>query len=149
MGRTNTSRTSRSKKYSTGAGANSGATQGTFTISDAIPWKPVDAKNHPGLMMSVVWGNPSKGASLILQKYPAGMESGWHWHTAAYDGVVIQGNFTHTFKGAAPQTGGSGSVWSQPARRIHNDKCEEGGDCIIAVYFHGKLDFKPVQHNSA
>jgi len=78
---------------------------------------------------------------LILQKYPAGMDSGWHWHTAAYDGVVIQGKFTHTFEGAAPQTGGPGSVWSQPARQVHDDKCEEGGDCIIAVYFHGKLDF--------
>jgi quercetin dioxygenase-like cupin family protein len=127
------------------AGAKAGATQGTFTTSDAIPWKPVDAKKHPGLMMSVVWGNPNKGASLILQKYPAGMDSGWHWHTAAYDGVVIQGKFTHTFKGAAPQTGGPGSVWSQPARQVHNDKCEESGDSIIAVYFHGKLDFIPVQ----
>ena len=37
-----------------------------------------------------------------------------------------------------------GSVWSQPARQVHDDKCEEGGDCIIVVYFHGKLDFKPV-----
>jgi len=123
------------------AGATAGATQGTFTTSDAIPWKPVDPKNHPGLMMFVVWGNPNEGASLILQKYPAGMDSGWHWHTAAYDGVVIQGKFTHTFEGAAPQTGGPGSVWSQPARQVHDDKCEEGGDCIIAVYFHGKLDF--------
>jgi len=40
-------------------------------------------------------------------------------------------------------------VWSQPARPVHNDKCEEGGDCIIAVYFHGKLDFKPVQQKGA
>jgi quercetin dioxygenase-like cupin family protein len=126
------------------AGAKAGATQGTFTTSDAIAWRPVDPKNHPGLMMFVVWGNPNEGASLILQKYPAGMESGWHWHTAAYDGVVIQGNFTHTFEGAAPQTGGPGSVWSQPARQVHNDKCEESGDSIIAVYFHGKLDFIPV-----
>ena len=125
------------------AGAKAGATQGTFTTSDSIPWKPVDPK-HPGLMMFVVWGNPNEGVSLILQKYPAGMDSGWHWHTAAYDGVVIQGNFTHTFKGAAPQTGGPGSVWSQPARQVHADKCEEGGDCIIAVYFHGRLDFNPV-----
>jgi len=37
-----------------------------------------------------------------------------------------------------------GSVWSQPARQVHDDKCEVGGDCIIVVYFHGKLDFKPV-----
>jgi hypothetical protein len=29
-------------------GANAGATQATFTTSDAIPWKPVDPK-HPGL----------------------------------------------------------------------------------------------------
>ena len=73
------------------------------------------------------------------------MESGWHWHTAAYDGVVIQGKFTHTFEGAAPQTGRPGSVWSQPARQVHNDKCEEGADSIIAVYFHGKLDFNAVK----
>jgi hypothetical protein len=34
-------------------------------------------------------------------------------------------------------------VWSQPARQVHDDKCEEGCDGIIAVYFHGKLDFNP------
>ena len=74
-------------------GAKAGATQGTFTTSDAIPWKPVDPKDHPGLEMFVVWGNPNEGPSLILQKYPAGMDSGWHWHTAAYQGVVIQAKF--------------------------------------------------------
>jgi quercetin dioxygenase-like cupin family protein len=125
------------------AGTKAGATQGTFTTTDAIPWKPVDPENHPGLEMFEVWGNPNEGASLMLQKFPAGMDSGWHWHTAAYQGAVIQGKFTHTFEGAAPQTGGPGSVWSQPARQAHDDKCEEGGDCIIAVYFHDKLDFKP------
>jgi len=126
------------------AGAKGGAAQGTFMTSDAIPWKPVDPK-HPGLMMFVVWGNPNTGASEILQKFPAGMDSGWHWHTAAYQGVVIQGKFTHTFNGAAPETGGPGSMWSQPAGQVHDDKCEEGGDCIVAVYFHGKLDFNPVK----
>jgi quercetin dioxygenase-like cupin family protein len=124
-------------------GAKAGAAQSTFTTSDAIPWKPVDPK-HPGLMMFVVWGNPNTGASEIVQKFPAGMDSGTHWHTAAYEGVVVQGKFTHTFKGAAPQTGGPGSMWSQPAGQVHDDKCEEGGDCIVVVYFHGKLDFIPV-----
>jgi hypothetical protein len=28
------------------AGAKHGAIQGTFTTSDAIPWKPVDPKRH-------------------------------------------------------------------------------------------------------
>ena len=125
------------------AGEKAGATQATFTTSDAIPWRPV-APRHPGLMMFVVWGNPNEGASEFLQKFPAGMDSGWHWHTAAYQGAVIQGKFTHTFKGATPQTGGPGSVWSQPARQVHDDKCEEGGDCIVLVYFQGKLDFIPV-----
>ena len=83
-------------------------------------------------------------ASEILQKFPAGMESGWHWHTAAYQGIVVQGRFTHTFEGAAPQTGGPGTVWSQPARQVHHDKCEEGGGSIIAVHFDDKLDFNPV-----
>jgi quercetin dioxygenase-like cupin family protein len=123
------------------AGAQAGATQGTFTTSDAIAWKPVDPKKPDGVQMFVVWGNPNRGASMILLKFPAGTDVGWHWHTAAYQGVVIQGKHTHTFKGAAPQTGGPGSVWSQPARQVHDDKCEEGGDCIVVAYFHGKLDF--------
>jgi hypothetical protein len=53
------------------SGAKAGATQSTFTASDAIPWKPVDPK-HPGLEMFAVGGNPNEGASLILQKFPAG-----------------------------------------------------------------------------
>ena len=125
-------------------GAEVGPTQGTFTTSEALQWKPVDPENHPGLEMFVVRGNPNEGPSLMLQGYPAGMDSGWHWHTAAYQGIVIQGRFTHTFEGVAPQTGGPGSVWLQPARQVHHDKCEESGDCIIAVYFHDKLDFNPV-----
>src|SRR5260370_23387248 len=71
------------------AGAKAGATQGTFTTSDAIPWKPVDP-NHPGLLMFVVWRNPNTGAFEMLQKFPAGMDSRTHWHPAAYDGVVVQ-----------------------------------------------------------
>ena len=58
---------------------------------------------------------------------------------------MIQGKFTHTFEGAEPQTGGPGSVWSQPARQVHDDKCEEGSEGIIVVYFHGKLDFIPAR----
>ena len=125
------------------ADAKAGAIQSIFTTSDAIAWMPVDPY-HPGLEMFAVWGNPNEGASEILQKFPAGMDSGWHWHTEAYQGVVVQGRFTHTFKGAAPQTGGPGAVWLQPARQVHDDKCEEGADCIVVVYFHGKLDFMPV-----
>src|SRR5260370_22286219 len=97
------------------AGAKAGATQGTFTTSEAIRWKPVDPK-YPGLMMFVVWGNPNTGAFEMLQKFPAGMDSGTHWHTAAYEGVVVQGKFTHTFKGAAPETGGTPYLWVQPSR---------------------------------
>src|SRR5262249_30169330 len=52
----------------TRAGAKAGATQGTFTTSDAIPWKPVDPE-HPGLQMFAVWGNPNEGASEILQNF--------------------------------------------------------------------------------
>jgi hypothetical protein len=125
------------------AGAKAGATQGTFTTSDAIRWKPLDRK-FPGLQVLAVWGNPNEGASLILQKFPAGWDSGWHWHTAAYEDVVVQGKWTHTFEGAAPETGGPGSMWSQPARQVHDDRCEEGADCIIVAYFHGKRDFIPV-----
>ena len=122
-------------------GAKAGTAQDSFTTSGAIPWKPIDPKKYPGLQIFPVWGNPNQGASEFLQQFPAGMDSGWHWHTAAYEGVVIQGKFMHSSKGGAPQTGGPGSVWSQPAGQVHDDKCEEGGDCIIVVHFHGKLDF--------
>jgi hypothetical protein len=124
-------------------GAKAGAIQRTFTTSDAIPWKPVDPK-HPGLMMFVVWGNPNDGASEILQKFPAGMDSGWHWHTPAYQGVVIQGKFTHIFKGAASRQACRDRCGRNLRDRSNDDKCEEGGDCTVVVYFHGKLDFIPV-----
>ena len=133
-----------SRVETSAAGAEAGATQGSFTTSDTIPWKPIDPRKPDGVQMFVVWGNPKEGASLILQKFPAGTDSGWHWHTAAYHGVVVQGKHTHTVQGAAPQTGGPGSVWFQPARQVHDDKCGEGGDCILLVYFHDKLDFNPV-----
>ena len=126
------------------AGSEAGATQGTFTASDAIRWKPADPREPDGVQMAVVWGNPNEGASGILIKFPAGVEPGWHWHTAAYQAVVVQGNVTHTVQGAAPQTGGPGSVWSQPATQVHDDKCEAGGECIVFAYFDGKVDFKPV-----
>ena len=83
--------------------------------------------------MFVVWGNPREGASGILLKFPAGADAGWHWHSAAYLGIVIQ----------VPHTGGPGSVWSQPAGQVHDDKCEKGADCIEFAYFEGKLDFNP------
>jgi hypothetical protein len=41
------------------ASAKAGATQGTFTTIDAIPWKPLNPK-QPGLQMFVVWGNPNE-----------------------------------------------------------------------------------------
>jgi hypothetical protein len=65
-------------------------------------------------------------------------------HPMRAEGVAVQGKFTHRFKGAAPETGGPGSAWSQPARQVHDDKCEEGADCIVVVYFQGKLDFMRV-----
>jgi quercetin dioxygenase-like cupin family protein len=126
------------------AGAKAETIQGTFMTSDAIPWKPADPRKPDGVQMFVVWGNPKEGPSGILLKFPAGADAGWHTHTAAYQGIVIQGKATHTVKGAAPQTGGPGSVWSQPAGQVHDDKCEAGGDCIEFADFDGKLDFIPV-----
>src|ERR1700722_1159317 len=125
------------------AGSKTGVAQGAFTTSDAIRWEPLNPK-QPGLEMFVVWGNPNEGAAEIVQKFPAGWDSGWHWHTATYEGVVVQGKWTHTFKGAAPETGGPGSTYSQPAGHVHDDRCEEGAEFIIVAYFHGKRDFMPV-----
>lgn len=87
--------------------------------------------------------NPNECASEILLNFSGGMDVGWHTYTAAYHAVVIQGKHTHTFKAATP--GGPGSVWSQPATELHDDKCEEISDCIVSAYFHGKLDFNPVE----
>jgi hypothetical protein len=63
----------RGTSASPSADAKPGATQATFTTSDAIPWKPVDPKNHPGLEMFAVWGNPNEGRLVDPAKV-----SRWH-----------------------------------------------------------------------
>jgi uncharacterized protein DUF4437 len=60
-------------------------------MSNAIPWKPADPGKPDGVQMFVVWGNPKEGPSGILLKFPAGTDAGWHYHTAAYQAIVIQG----------------------------------------------------------
>jgi hypothetical protein len=78
---------------------------------------------EPGREDFTALGNPNKGASETLLKFPSGYHAGWHWHAAAYQTVVIQGRFTHTFnQGGASQTGGPVSVLSQPATQLAVDE---------------------------
>jgi len=78
-------------EHDSGGGRKGRSDPRDFTTSDAIiRGKPVDPK-HPGLQMFAVVGESKQGRLEILQKFAAGMDSGWHWHSAAYQASVIQG----------------------------------------------------------
>jgi hypothetical protein len=122
-----------------------GAAKEPKTVAAAdVAWSPVDPKNPTGLQMSVVNGNPQKGAATFYLKIPAGADSGLHSHTADYWGFVVQGSHNHYKE--SPADGkplAPGSYWFQPGKQLHGDVCAPGADCIILLNMAGKQDFIP------
>ncbi|HYV47753.1 MAG TPA: DUF4437 domain-containing protein [Myxococcaceae bacterium] len=122
----------------------------TVTKPEDMKFAPLDPKDTEGKgpQMAVVFGDPKKkGAPLgIIMKFPAGFTPGPHTHSSDDYAVVIQGvlhNFSGTDQGPAI---GPGGTWYQPAKQVHDNKCEEGGSgCMAFVYTPTGFDFQPAK----
>jgi quercetin dioxygenase-like cupin family protein len=106
--------------------------EGEYRFADEIKWDMPYGPQGPAF--ATVMGDAKKKNSptQMFMKFPAGFDSGWHTHDGEYTAVVVKGVITHQVQGGVEHKLGQGSLWTQPAKVNHVNKClAEGGECII------------------
>jgi quercetin dioxygenase-like cupin family protein len=100
----------------------------------------------PFLKFSDAYGDRATSAHGTFGMIPAQTASPSHTHSAAYHGVVIQGEMTDGFDGEAnPPRLGPGSYWYVPARAVHITACVSKVPCLFYTHSDGKFDFALAQ----
>ena len=98
--------------------------------------------NLPGLptclKVSVQNGDPSKSASVILAKTPAGCKIPWHWHTAGEQLMFVSGQAKAEMKDGSPATLHTGSYVKLPAKGAHQFTCLAA--CTFFIAPEGAFD---------
>jgi hypothetical protein len=105
---------------------------------------PLDPKYPDGMQVAVLRGDPAKGPSAALARVPK-YTGAVHYHTYAYDLVVLEGRMKHWKSGeqeADVQPLGPGSYWHQPANQVHGDSCLTDV-CLVFIKWEGKWESLP------
>jgi quercetin dioxygenase-like cupin family protein len=71
------------------------------------------------MTLSVLHGDPTKGASVILLKFAPGCSVPWHWHTANEALVLVSGTGSAQMKDGQPLPMKAGDFLYLPAKGIH------------------------------
>lgn len=109
-----------------------------------IKWaEPTSKDAPPGVMVSSLWGDMSKGAYGALVKFTQVMDAPLHTHSSDVKGVVISGSFWVAPEGGEKTTFGPGSYMLIPAGWKHTSGNEAG--TIMFQEGPDKFDMKPVE----
>ena len=93
----------------------------------------------PGPMLSVLSGNPTKGAYTAIEKFPAGFSAPLHTHPANHKVVIISGTWIHGEPGKPDVRLGPGSYLFQPAGQKHTTACDAASECVFYIDSSGKF----------
>lgn len=110
---------------------------------EALPGGPV------GPMLSVLWGDPTKGAYGAIEKFPAGFSAPLHTHSGDHKVVVVSGTWIHGEEGKPEVKLGAGSYLFQPANKPHTTACDSGSECVFFIESSQKFDLKLVGEKKA
>jgi len=114
--------------------------------SDAIEWKLFNPKMPNGPQIAMIKGSPAEDLMWsALVKFPAGMETNVHTHSANFAGGLISGPHS---RGSGPdslQAMTPGSVWWEVKNTAHMEKCGEEAPCIFVGTMDGKMDQSAVE----
>lgn len=86
-----------------------------------------------------LYEDPGSGAEHYLIRYPAGLRTRVHRHTAAHTIVVLEGRLA-----VNDQVIGPGSYCHFPAGETMWHAPADGGDCLFVIIFDGPVDVQPV-----
>lgn len=102
---------------------------------------PFDPARPDEIQIAVLWGDPNTGSSSALirtRKFTGTL----HYHTFAYDVVVLEGHMKHWGEGQREEDVvplGPGSYWRQPGLQPHSDSCLTNV-CLAFIKWEGKWD---------
>jgi quercetin dioxygenase-like cupin family protein len=91
----------------------------------------------PGLpgcaILAVESGDPSKGASMILLKGPAGCVIPWHWHTPTEQVMVVSGSAKIEMKDSGQTSSlGPGGYAMMPSKHVHQFTCSSACAAFVS-----------------
>ena len=115
---------------------------GDAALMPASSLKWSDVPGFPGVQMTVLQGNPEKGAHHSMLKLPGGFAAPLHHHTPDHYVTVVSGTLVLTVDGKEAKLP-AGSYFSFTGRKQHLTKCESGADCVLSVDSRGKWDVLP------
>lgn len=81
---------------------------------------------------SVQSGDPTKGASIIFAKIPAGCTIPWHWHTPNEHLMIVSGVARLEMKDGKPLTLRVGGFALLSSHHVHQFRCEQA--CQLYIY---------------
>ncbi len=110
-----------------------------------MKWVELDP-HAPGVMISPLWGDYTKGAFGAMNKFPAGWSAPLHTHTHDMKLVVVSGTWIHTPEGKPEVRLGPGSYMMQPGGTYrHMSGCDKASECLVFIESAGPFDIKPVE----
>jgi quercetin dioxygenase-like cupin family protein len=115
---------------------------GDAALMPASSLKWSDVAGFPGVQMTVLQGNPEKGAHHAMLKLPGGFAAPLHHHTSDHFVTVVSGTLVLTVDGKETKLP-AGSYFSFIGKKQHITKCESGADCVLSVDSRGKWDVLP------
>jgi len=92
------------------------------------------------LLSAVESGDPDKGPSTIVLKSPANCLVPWHYHTAAEQLIVVQGNVKTEMEGMTAHTLAPGGFANMPSKAKHQFSCLSKDGCLMFVSFDRAYD---------
>ena len=90
--------------------------------------------------LRLLYQDPDSGAEHYLIRYPAGLRTRLHRHTAAHTIVVLDGRLT-----VNNQVIGPGAYCHFPPGEAMRHAPAEGDSCLLVIIFNGPVDVQPLE----
>lgn len=117
-----------------------GATPITRSLSSALEWGPCPAIFPTGCEITVLHGDPSKPNADVFLRIPGGYSLPAHSHTSAERMILVEGQLTVKYKGAAAVVLTAGQYAFGPAGLPHDGRCTSRTRCTLFIAFEGPVD---------
>lgn len=128
-----------------------GAQKAVTKAAPVVPREVVNAAGQmqfheisQGVLKSVLWGDPAKGAYATITKFALGQKNPLHTHTHDLKIVVISGTFVYD-SGSGEKRLGPGSYLLIPGGAKHTSGAGLESQCVFFEESDGAFDLKPLK----